>query len=482
MTNKYKPYLTYKPSDVEWLGEVPAHWEVRRLKYSAPFANGKLDNKPEYATYVGLENIEPWTGELLLDYQPDSVDSTVVTFGPGDAGRLQSPSIQWNMPPTRPSRESGNPQFQPWSPAITERTARIEQLCNRPAGDVLFGKLRPYLAKVARPDFEGTATSEVLVMRPLDECSQSYLAYCLLNAPYIRWIDTLTYGAKMPRVSPDEVACSFIPLPPLPEQQAIAAFLDRETARIDALVSKKERLIELLQEKRTALITRAVTRGLDPNAPLKDSGVEWLGELPAHWEVKRLKYLATLNDEALPETTDPDMEITYVDIGNVDSVEGITGVQDLVFEDAPSRARRIVRQGDVIISTVRTYLKAIARIEPTDANLIVSTGFAVIRPRKLDDGCVAYALSSPYFVDRVVAHSVGVSYPAINASELACLDIAFPPLPEQQAIASFLDQETAKLDGLVGKVQEAIERLRELRTALISAAVTGRIDVRGEAA
>ena len=208
----------------------------------------------------------------------------------------------------------------------------------------------------------------------------------------------------------------------------------------------------------------------------KPSGVEWLGAIPAHWEVRRLKYLATVNDEALPETTDPDMEITYVDIGNVDSVGGITGTEDLVFEDAPSRARRIVRQGDVIISTVRTYLKAIARIEPTDANLIVSTGFAVIRPRKLDDGFVAYALSSPYFVDRVVAHSVGVSYPAINASELACLDIAFPPLTEQQAISAFLDRETARIDALVAKKEQLIELLQEKRTALITRSVTRDLD------
>ena len=115
----------------------------------------------------------------------------------------------------------------------------------------MFGKLRPYLAKVASPEFEGTATSEILVLRPVDECSQSYLAYCLLNEPYIRWIDTLTYGAKMPRVSPDEVACGFLPLPPLPEQRAIAAFLGPGDSRIDELVARKERLIELLQEKRT---------------------------------------------------------------------------------------------------------------------------------------------------------------------------------------------------------------------------------------
>ena len=219
-----------------------------------------------------------------------------------------------------------------------------------------------------------------------------------------------------------------------------------------------------------------LTAKYKPYPAYKPSNIEWLGEIPKHWEVRRLKYVATVNDEALPETTDPDMEIDYVDIGNVDSVRGITGAESYVFENAPSRARRIVRQGDVIISTVRTYLKAIARIESTNSNLIVSTGFAVVRPRKLDDGFVAYALSSPYFVDRVVAHSVGVSYPAINANELACMDIAIPPLPEQRAIAAFLTRETAKIDALVSKKERLIELLREKRIALISHAVTKGID------
>ena len=220
----------------------------------------------------------------------------------------------------------------------------------------------------------------------------------------------------------------------------------------------------------------STTQRYNPYPAYKPSGIEWFDDIPTNWEVRRLKYLATVNDEALPETTDPDLEMTYVDIGNVDSIAGITGTEELVFEDAPSRARRIVRQGDVIISTVRTYLKAIARIEPTDANLVVSTGFAVIRPQDLDSGFAAYALSSPYFVERVVAHSVGVSYPAINASELACLDIAFPPLPEQQAIASFLDRETARIDSLVAKKERLIQLLQEKRTALITRAVTKGLD------
>ena len=213
-----------------------------------------------------------------------------------------------------------------------------------------------------------------------------------------------------------------------------------------------------------------------PYPTYRDSGVEWLADVPTHWQVRRLKYLATVNDEALAETTDPSLEIAYVDIGNIDSVEGITGKEDLAFEDAPSRARRIVRQGDVIISTVRTYLRAIVRIEATDANLIVSTGFAVVRPRHLDGGFVAYALSAPYFVERVAAFSVGVSYPAINASELTCLDIAFPPLVEQRAIAAFLDRETAKIDSLVTTKERLIELLQEKRTALISRAVTKGLD------
>ena len=428
---KYQPYPTYKPSGVEWLGEIPAHWEVRRLKYSAPFGNGKLANKPEGATYVGLENIESWTGELLLDYQPDSVDSAVVTFVPGD---------------------------------------------------VLFGKLRPYLAKVAHPDFGGTATSEVLVMRPLEECSQSYLAYCLLNAPYIRWIDTLTYGAKMPRVSPDEVACSAITLPPLPEQQTIAAFLDRETARVDALVAKKERLIDLLQEKRTALITRAVTRGLDPDAPMKDSGVEWLGEIPAHWEVERLKSIAEIRyglgqpPKELPDGL-PLIRATNVFRGHISDA-------DMLYVDpgdVPVGRRAFLSAREIVVVRSGAYT-ADSAIIPKKYDGAIAGYDMVVTVNKARPEFIAIALLCPYIRDaQLVVASTRSAQPHLNAEELGGALILLPPHPEQTAITDFLDQETAKLDSLIVKIREAIKRLRELRSALISAAVTGRIDVRKEA-
>ena len=190
---RFRRYPEYKDSGIEWLGEIPAHWSAKRLKFVVPARISKLDTKPDNVAYVGLEHIESWTGRLLLETQPESVDSVVSSFV---------------------------------------------------RGDVLFGKLRPYLAKAARPDFDGVCTSEILSLRPTHGCFQSYVMYCLLNAPYIHWLDSMTYGTKMPRVSPDQVGSSRIPLPPEFEQRTIAAAyraamnhaagLDREARETEA--------------------------------------------------------------------------------------------------------------------------------------------------------------------------------------------------------------------------------------------------------
>jgi type I restriction enzyme, S subunit len=211
---------------------------------------------------------------------------------------------------------------------------------------------------------------------------------------------------------------------------------------------------------------------LKPYPAYKPSGVEWLGDVPEGWEVKRLKYSATINDETLPETTDPEFEFKYVDIGGVNAVDGITATETMGFETAPSRAGRKGRHGDTIVSTVRTYLRAIAPIRNPPNNLIVSTGFAVVRPRKVEDAYLAYALREGSFVESVVARSTGVSYPACNASEVGCIPIPLPPPSEQRAIADFLDRETGKIDRLVAQKRELIEKLKEERAALISRAVT----------
>lgn len=192
------------------------------------------------------------------------------------------------------------------------------------------------------------------------------------------------------------------------------------------------------------------------------------------WRELPLKHLATLNPEVLTEATQPDYQLAYVDIGSVTLENGIETIEEMGFAAAPSRARRRVRDGDTIVSTVRTYLRAIAPIVNPPENLIVSTGFAVVRPRgDVDPRFLSYALRSSRFVEAVVAESVGVSYPAIAPTKLGCIGIWVGPLVEQRAIADFLDSETAKIDAMIAKQEELIERIEEKRVATITQSVTG---------
>ena len=193
---------------------------------------------------------------------------------------------------------------------------------------------------------------------------------------------------------------------------------------------------------------------------------------------RRLKYLASINDDALGEDTDPDFEMEYVDIGNVDSSGRVSELASYRFEDAPSRARRRVRDGDVIISTVRTYLQAITQIREPSDNLVVSTGFAVVRPRRdlFDARYCRFALREPAFLAEVEKRSVGVSYPAINATDLADVPVFVHPLRTQRAIADHLDRETARLDALVAAKERLLVLLAEKRRAVVTRAVTRGLD------
>lgn len=192
---------------------------------------------------------------------------------------------------------------------------------------------------------------------------------------------------------------------------------------------------------------------------------------------QRLKYAATINDEALSESTDADFELAYIDIGNVDSQGRVHDIVNYRFENAPSRARRIVRDGDVIISTVRTYLQAIAPVENPPDNLIVSTGFAVVRPSNLlDHRFCKYALRANKFLWEVESRSTGVSYPAINASDLGDIKVSLPEISTQRLIANYLDHETARIDGLIAEKERMLALLEEKRAALISRVVTRGLD------
>jgi len=204
----------------------------------------------------------------------------------------------------------------------------------------------------------------------------------------------------------------------------------------------------------------------------KDSGVEWLGEVPVHWYIKPLKYVATYNDEVLPESTSKDYPIKYVEISDVDEQLGITKWTEYPFASAPSRARRILKDGDVLISTVRTYLRAIAPVTEPPDGFVGSTGFAVIRPVPgiYYSALLGYVIRAEWFISNIISRSVGVSYPAINASDLVALSLPVPPWKEQKTIARFLDHETAKIDTLIHEQKRLIELLKEKRQALVLSA------------
>ncbi len=269
--------------------------------------------------------------------------------------------------------------------------------------------------------------------------------------------------------------------PPLEEQHAIAAFLDRGAARIDALVAKKERLIELLEEKRTALITRAVTKGLDPNAPMKDSGVEWLREIPAHWEPKKVKRLCLVRRGASPRPIDDPIffddegEYAWVRIADVTASDRYLEATTQRLSELGKSRSVALEAGELFVSIAATVGKPII----TKIKCCIHDGFVYFVGLREDREYLYYLFScgEPYKGLGKLGTQLN-----LNTDTIGDFYLPLPRREEQRAIAAFLDCETARLDALVAKVRDAIARLRELRTALISAAVTGKIDVREGAA
>jgi type I restriction enzyme S subunit len=211
-----------------------------------------------------------------------------------------------------------------------------------------------------------------------------------------------------------------------------------------------------------------------PYPEYKDSGIEWIGLMPEHWELKPLKIVASHNDDSLPDSTEPEETISYVDISSASYNEGISKVEEMSFGNAPSRARRKANSGDVIVSTVRTYLKAVASVGDEFAHCIFSTGFAVLRsrPGKLEPKFLKWLVLNDLFIQAVEAHSEGLSYPAINPPTLVGLKTVIPSQEEQKKIASVLESETTRIDTLITKKTRFIELLKEKRQALITHAVT----------
>ncbi len=434
-------YERYKESGVEWLGEVPEHWEVKKMKYASDTSTGFAFSSDDY-TDEGIPLIR--IGDILQDGNIDIENSKKL---PIEYLRIY-------------------------------REAIIKK------NDILMAMTGATIGKAGQYQFEepGLLNQRVCRFVPLLIVGK-YLWFILKSEQYLEHIILTGFGGAQPNISDAQLLDFVTALPPLPEQQSIAAFLDRETSRIDSLIGKKKNLVELLAEQRTALISRAVTKGLDAGVKLKPSGVEWLGEVPEHWVVKKIVFLLDRLQDGTHFSPESDFsgEYLYITAKNIKEwgfdLSEITYVSKEAHDEIYKRCP--VKKGDIL------YIKdgataGIATVNSMEEEFSMLSSVAMLRPRYLllDSRFLAYHLNMKAFKNFVLNSLVGGAMTRFTIEIISKFRIVTPHLSEQQAIAAFLDRETARIDALVSKVEMAIDTLKEYRTALISAAVTGKIDVR----
>lgn len=433
-------YERYKESGVEWLGEVPAGWEVKPLKLACEVFPSNVDKKSKEG--------EP---SILLCNYTDVYYNEKIT-----------PELEFM--------------------AATASLDQIEKFTLR-AGDTIITKDSETaddiaIAAYVPQDMPGVICGYHLSMvRPREGAFgpfvKRFFDSCYAKSKFAVLANGLT------RVGLGQYALDNIelPLPPLPEQHTIAAFLDRETGKIDALVAEQQRLIELLKEKRQAVISHAVTKGLNPAVPMKDSGVEWLGEVPAGWEVTRLANLF----QEIDERGNEELPVLCVSIHS--------GISDRELDDeemdrkvSRSEDRSIYKQviaGDLVYNMMRAWQGGFGAAK---VNGMVSPAYVVARPRKrLVTSFIELLLRTPQAIEQMRRHSRGVTDFRLRLywDEFKNIVIALPPAEEAQNICSQIDRITNEFNVLTVEAERAMTLLKERRTALISAAVTGKIDVRG---
>ena len=426
---RYSQYKELDNSGVAWLQAKPRHWRVKRLKFSTDVINSKVSAEESPLPYIGLEHIESWTGRRI----------------DGEISNSEGLASSYT------------------------------------AGDVLFGKLRPYLAKVHLAQQDGLISSEALVVRSKTELHAEFLKYYMLSRDFINIVDSSTYGSKMPRASWDFIGNLPVLLPDVEEQKAIARFLDFKTAQIDALIGKQRTLLSKLVEKRTALISHVMTKGLDPAAPMKDSGVAWLGNIPKHWKAKRLKFIVKeplkygANEAA--ELTDTDLP-RYIRITDVND-DG--SLREETFRSLPLDVANdyLLSDGDILLARSGATVGKTFIYKPS-WGVAAYAGY-LIRARMGDsmDAYFAYLFfQSSCYWQWLGSAFIQATIQNVSAEKYANLVVPIPPISEQLKIVSYLLAQLKKIDTQRERASAVVDRLIEYRSAVITNSVTGKIDVR----
>lgn len=428
-------YPKYKDSGVAWLGEVPEHWDM----------------KPLWAFFRRIKRVGFSAEQLLSVYR----DYGVVTKASRD-DNFNKPSDDLSV-------------YQLVTP-----------------GDLAINKMKAWQGSVAISEYRGIVSPAYFVYEAIHHANSRYLHYLMRSLRYITGYLSISKGIRINQWDLEPQLHSRMPIvvPPLAEQTAIAEFLDRETAKIDELVAEQRRLIELLKEKRQAVISHAVTRGLNPQAPLKPSGIEWLGDVPSHWEVGGMtKYLSSIVDYRGRTPTKVDEGVFLLTARNIRNgkLDYITSQEFILqteYEDVMRRGKPEL--GDVVFTT-EAPLGQVANIDRTDVALAQRVLKFRGQAGVLYNYFLKFWLLGSFAQADMEQLATGSTALGLKGSKVVQLRLCLPPHNEQIEIVKFLNTELAKLDTLTAEAQRAIDLLQERRSALISAAVTGQIDIRGMA-
>jgi len=439
-----KEYPAYKDSGVEWLGEIPEQWEVKKLKWLFSAMGSGTTPSSSNESYYG-EGL-PWinTGDFNDDFINEIPKS------------------------------------------VTEKALKDHSVLKiYPVGTLLVALYGATIGKLGILTKPCTINQACFAMgKPLGIDTKFVFYWFLGNRNNII---AMSYGGGQPNISGNTIRNLRLTVPPATEQQAIADFLDRRTGAIDKLIGKKERVIELLREKRTAIISHAVTKGLDPDAKMKDSRIDWLGEIPEHWEIKRLRHLikGALANGLFKKKEYFGTGVKLVNVFDIYRDDFLVDIDSLERVDANEGEIKnyAVESGDIFFVRSSLKLEGIGKsvcifdvAEPTVFEC------HVVRARPNTDqilpAFLINYLNSTITTSRLISLANMVTMTTLDQIKIKDIEVAVPPIVEQVAIAKYLKQEYFKTATLICKVTEAIEKLKEYRTALISAAVTGKIDVR----
>lgn len=440
----YKPYPAYKDSGVEWLGRVPEHWQIKRLKHIANVQTGVAKGKDNEGKdtievpYLRVANVQD--GYLSLD----------------DVATIEIPREDL----TRYSLQPGD--------VLMNEGGDFDKLGR---GSVWQGEIEPCIHQ-----------NHVFAVRPTAVSSAWLNAFTGSLAAQFYFMGRAKQSTNLASISSSNIMELPVAIPPANEVDLLLAHLDRETVRIDALIEKKTRFIELLREKRQALITHAVTKGLEPSVKMKDSGVEWLGEVPEHWGVSPLKHLVRFRSGGTPSKDNLEFwsgDIPWASAKDLKQEVLADTIDHLNQSAIESGAASLVPSGSILVVVRGMILARLFPVVETLVPMAINQDLKALVPsEKLNSRYLAHLLrgSSTESLSRL--EEAGHGTKALRMENWVSIELPVPPLHEQLAIIEMLDIQTARFDSLADKSERSIDLLKERRSALITAAVTGQIDLR----